>query len=73
MAILNDGDVYARVREATREYGVARWCDEHGLSPRTVREYLCEERLPTKQMLRALGLKWAIVEVRESADTEVTL
>jgi len=54
-------DVRRMLEMAVREVGLDRWCSEHGVPARTVRECTTRGRQPSAGILDALGLETCIV------------
>ncbi len=44
--------------------GVTAWCSEHGVSKARASEFLSGKRLPTTDILEALGLEWRVMRKR---------
>jgi hypothetical protein len=49
--------------------GVKAWCKTHGVANSHASEFLNGKRLPTADLLEALGLEWRVMKKTASAHT----
>lgn len=56
----------AKFKIRARETHLGQWCKAHRVSKGHVSEFLNGKRLPTTDILNALGLEWRICRKRKS-------
>ncbi len=54
------------LRKAKKSGTIYAWCRDNGVSRQRASEFLSGKRLPTNDILEALGLEWRIVRKKPS-------
>lgn len=53
-----------------RSTGIAKFCAKHGVNRSHASEFMNGKRLPTNDLLAALGLEWRIVRSTDKINSE---
>lgn len=74
MSEITEADLRAMIIAAAKEHapsllrnGISQWCAANNVNRARVNEFINGKRLPTSDILRALGLRWAIIKDGENA------